>query len=221
MREVKAVILGLVSWKSAGHSDIFGRLTLPGTGSRLQERIASIDKPRNVNVLGEGKFLRLIRRDGWEYVERTRPIRAVFIAAVTGDAASSCSPTSGGPSRSAAPSSASPAGLVGDSEGSEGEELEAATRRELVEEAGYEPDSVTFLTGGPTSAGITDEVIAIMLATGLRRVGAGGGVGGESIVVHEVPLEEVASWLRARVAEGALVNPKVYTGLYFIEKLGR
>src|SRR3954462_13636416 len=36
-------------------------------------------------VVGEGRFLRLVRRDGWEYVERTGPIRAVFIAAVTDD----------------------------------------------------------------------------------------------------------------------------------------
>jgi hypothetical protein len=32
---------------------------------------------------------------------------------------------------------------------------------------------------------MTDEVIALALATGLRQVGPGGGIGGESIVSHE------------------------------------
>jgi ADP-ribose pyrophosphatase len=170
-------------------------------------------------VIGQGKFLRLIRRDGWEYAERTRPIRAVFIAAITDSGELLLT------LEHRVPVDASvvgfPAGLVGDTEGREGEELETATRRELVEEAGYHPESVQFLTKGPTSPGITDEVIAIMLATGLRQVGAGGGIGGESIAIHKVPLGEVDAWLEARVAEGTLVDPKVYSGLYFIERLAK
>ncbi len=170
-------------------------------------------------VLGEGRFLRLVRRNGWEFVERTRPIRAVFIAAVTDDGRLLLT------NERRVPVGAGvvgfPAGLVGDTKGQEDESLEDATRRELVEEAGYEPDAVTFLTRGPTSAGITDEVIAIMLATGLRKVGAGGGLAGESIAIHEIPMGEVDAWLEARVAEGTLVDPKVYTGLYFIERLAR
>ena len=38
---------------------------------------------RGDEVLGEGKFLRLVRRNGWEFVERTKPVRAAFIAALT------------------------------------------------------------------------------------------------------------------------------------------
>src|SRR5438270_7882 len=118
----------LASWKSAGRGDIFGRPAVHGTEFRLPERIDTMDEPRDVDVLGEGKFLRLIRRDGWEYVERTRPIRAVFIAAVTEDGKLLLT------DERRVPVGASvvgfPAGLVGDSEGSEGEELEAATRRE-------------------------------------------------------------------------------------------
>jgi ADP-ribose pyrophosphatase len=176
-----------------------------------------MSKKRDPEIIGEGKHLRLVRRDGWEYVERARPIRAVFIAAVTEEGELLLTieqrvPMGGGVV-------GFPAGLVGDIEGEEDESYEEATRRELVEEAGYHPESVQFLTKGPTSAGITDEVIAIMLATGLRQVGAGGGIGGESIAIHKVPLPEVDAWLKSRVAEGTLVDPKVYTGLYFIERL--
>jgi ADP-ribose pyrophosphatase len=34
--------------------------------------------------------------------------------------------------------------------------------------------------------------------------------------VHLVPLVEADSWLQARAAEGYLIDPKVYAGLYFL-----
>jgi ADP-ribose pyrophosphatase len=52
-------------------------------------------------------------------------------------------------------------------------------------------------------------------ARGLRRVGAGGGVEGEQIRVHEVPLSEADAWLAARAAGGTPVAIKVYAGLYW------
>jgi ADP-ribose pyrophosphatase len=175
-------------------------------------------EPGDAETLGQGRFLRLVRRNHWEFVERTRPVRSVFIAAVTDDGRLLLTV------EHRVPVSADvigfPAGLVGDSDEDAEESLEVATRRELIEEAGYEPRSVEFLSRGPTSPGMTDEVIALMLATGLHRVGAGGGVGGESITVHEVPLAEVDGWLNARVARGALVDPKVYSGLYFLDRRG-
>ncbi len=171
---------------------------------------------RQVETLGEGRFLRLVRGGGWEYVERTKPVRSIFIAAITNDGKLLLT------NEYRVPVYASvvgfPAGLVGDTAGQEDESLETATKRELIEEAGYEPDHVEFLTQGPTSPGMTDEVIAIMLATGLRRVGKGGGIGDESIAIHEIPLDKVDAWLAARVAEGALIDPKVYTGLYFLKR---
>jgi len=165
-------------------------------------------------TLGEGHFLRLVRRDGWEYVERTRPVRSVFIAAVTDQGRLLLTLEERIPVRRTVVGF--PAGLVGDVAGEEDETLEAAVRRELLEETGFAATSVTVLTEGPTSPGMNTEVIAVMLAQGLRREGAGGGVAGEAIAVHEVPLEEVDAWLQARIAEGLLIDPKVYTGLYFL-----
>jgi ADP-ribose pyrophosphatase len=56
----------------------------------------------------------------------------------------------------------------------------------------------------------------MFLASGLRRVGSGGGVAHEDITVHEVPLTQIHEWLEGRAKSGVLIDPKVYAGLYFI-----
>lgn len=172
---------------------------------------------RGIEVLAEGRFLRLVRRAGWEYVERSRPARSVFIAAVTPDDRLLLTLEHRIPLGRAA--IGFPAGLVGDLEGQADETVEAAARRELAEEAGYEAGSIRLLSSGPTSPGLTDEVIALVLATDLRRVGAGGGTGRETIALHEVPLVEVDGWLAAREAGGHLVDPKVYAALYLMSRV--
>jgi ADP-ribose pyrophosphatase len=93
--------------------------------------------------------------------------------------------------------------------------MEAAARRELLEETGYEARQMTALTAGVASAGLCDEVIQMMRATGLKKVAAGGGEPGEQITVHEVPLEEVEGWLAERRKEGTLLDLKIYGALYF------
>ena len=99
-----------------------------------------------------------------------------------------------------------PAGLVGD----EGDEtvLEAAAR-ELEEETGFKASDHRVLWSGPSSAGITDEVTTIVLAERLARVGEGGGVSGEDIDVHLVPMAALETWLRARELDGVLVDLKI------------
>lgn len=168
-------------------------------------------------VLGQGRFLRLVRRDGWEFVERTRPVRAAFIAALTDDGSLILTKEYRVPVGKVCVGF--PAGLIGDAPGREAESVEEAVKRELLEEAGFEAATVTPLTEGPTSAGQTEEVIAIVLAQGLRKLGPGGGVEGEHVLIHEVPLPEVHGWLEARAREGCLIDPKVYTGLYFILRM--
>ena len=91
-----------------------------------------------------------------------------------------------------------------------------AARRELIEETGFEAGLIEALTQGPSSSGLTSETVTLFLATQLRRVGEGGGVGHEGITVHEVPLPQVHRWLEAKSKSGVLVDPKVYAGLYFI-----
>src|SRR5579859_4102111 len=133
--------------------------------------------PDGTDILAEGRFLRLLRRNNWEYAERRRSVGAVFIAAVTDDRRLVLIIEDRIPVRARVV--AFPAGLVGDEARYEGEPPVAAVRRELIEEAGYDAASVEFLTRGPTSAGMIDELIDLVLATGLRRVGPGGGTAEE------------------------------------------
>lgn len=108
-----------------------------------------------------------------------------------------------------------PAGLAGDDHYS-GEEFVTAAKRELLEETGYEATQWTQLAGGPPSAGLSNEQVIFFRAKDLRKTGSGGGHGSEKIRVHEIPLDEVHSWLAQRESEGTSIDPKIYAGLYFL-----
>jgi ADP-ribose pyrophosphatase len=110
-----------------------------------------------------------------------------------------------------------PAGLVGDLAGHAGEDALEAARRELEEETGYRCERLDFIHAGPSSSGMSTEMIAFVRARDLRKVGAGGGDASENIIVHEVPRAEAGRWLFARAAEGYSIDPKLFAGLWFIE----
>jgi ADP-ribose pyrophosphatase len=170
-------------------------------------------------VVLEGKFIRLIRRGRWEYVERVRATGIVVIVPVTSDGRLVLVEQFRVPV--AARVIELPAGLVGDTDEFHGEDLAAAARRELLEETGYEARSLKPLLTGPVSAGLSTEMITVFLARGARRVAAGGGDASEDIKVHAVPLAKVEAWLARRQAKGALVDAKVYAGLHFAKRAGR
>jgi len=169
---------------------------------------------RKIEVLAEGKHLRLVREGRWEFVTRTKPVGAAFIGAITQDGCFLITDEYRIPL--AASVIGCPAGLIGDLQDQANENVIEAVKRELIEEAGYEAGHVEVLTRGPTSAGQIDEVMTIVLATNLKKVGTGGGVGDEQIAVHEVPLTEIHDWLDAKHKQGRWIDPKVYTVLYFV-----
>ncbi|MGH8164419.1 MAG: DNA mismatch repair protein MutT, partial [Rhodanobacteraceae bacterium] len=70
---------------------------------------------------------------------------------------------------------------------------------------------------GPPSSGLATEIVAFFVATQLRRVGPGGGDESEQSEGHAVPLDRLPEWLKEQAARGALVDPKIYAGLYFAE----
>jgi ADP-ribose pyrophosphatase len=107
-----------------------------------------------------------------------------------------------------------PAGITGDS--GENESNAEAAKRELLEETGFEAAKIEPLITGPASSGLTSETITIFLATGLKRVHAGGGIENEKISVHEVTLNELDAWLARKQKEGCMVEPKLYAALYFL-----
>ena len=166
-------------------------------------------------VVSEGEFVRLLIKGGWEYVERPNCTGVVIIVAMTADGKLLFTEQFRIPVGKSVIEF--PAGLVGDRTGQETEVLEVAAARELLEETGYEAQQITPLTSGPTSAGLSNELVTLVQAVGLTRRSVGGGEGSERITVHEVPLDEVERWLGQMRDAGKLVDPKVYAGLYFLK----
>ena len=171
-------------------------------------------KTNRKDILAEGRFLRFVVENGWEYAERKNLNGIVTLVAVTPEGnlllVEQFRTAVGGPVIEL------PAGLSGDVAGGEGEALEAAAARELEEETGYRAARFVFLTEGPAASGATNESVSFFRAFDLERVGEGGGEGDERILVHEVPLPKVEEWLEEARARGAQVDPKVYAGLFFV-----
>jgi ADP-ribose pyrophosphatase len=174
-----------------------------------------VRKMTETEVLFNGRWLRLSRRGRWEFAERTNPGGGVIIVAVTAENRLLLVEQWREALRSK--TIELPAGLVGDDAGGEGEIAVAAAARELDEETGYRAAHVELLMAGPSSSGMSNEIISVVRATGLTRRHAGGGLPEEGIVVHEVPVAEVPRWLAVRMAEGYAVDPKLFAGLYFLE----
>lgn len=164
--------------------------------------------------LHQGRFLAMFERGGWEYVDRVGATGVVVILAVTDEDELVLV------EQHRVPVGASvielPAGLAGDLPDSQDEDFREAARRELLEETGYEAESIEFLCEGPPSAGLTSEIQTLLRATGLRKTGPGGGDESEDITVHTIALDVLHEWLGEAVQRGCLIDPKIYAGLYFL-----
>lgn len=163
-------------------------------------------------VLHAGRFLELVQLGTWEFVRRRKASAVVGIVAVT-------------PARELllveqdrVPLGARvielPAGLVGDEQADE--DLLDAAGRELEEESGWRAAELRVLARGPSSAGLTSEVTTLVRADRLTRVGDGGGVAGEAIVVRAVPVSEAPAWLRSQADAGMLIDHKVQAALWWL-----
>ncbi len=170
----------------------------------------------NEQLLHQGRFLRLVSKDGYECASRTNASGIVVVVALLGLEPGARPaillieqhrPPVGGPVIEL------PAGLAGDIAGAEDEPLEEAARRELLEETGFAARSVVLATRAAPSPGMVTEIYSIFLATGLERVGAGGGVESESITTFEVPLDDVETFLEDASSRGRHVALAVWAGL--------
>jgi ADP-ribose pyrophosphatase len=162
-------------------------------------------------ILAETPYLRLIDRDGWYFVERSEAREVVILVAVTPQGGLLLLEQFRPALRRWVIEL--PGGLVGDEPGKGAEPLLEGAGRELVEETGWQASALTPLLSCATAPGLTSEIVTFVRARGLRKVGPGGGVGGEQIRVHEVPLDQASSWIGQRVREGLLVSLQVYAGL--------
>jgi ADP-ribose pyrophosphatase len=173
-------------------------------------------RAERVETLYDGHWLRLLRRGRWEYVERSHSDSGlvVIIAATTPDDHVLFVEQFRAPLD--ARTIEMPAGLVGDTDAAD--TVEAAAGRELVEETGWRAEHVEVLLTGPASAGISSERVAFARATGLHRVGPGGGVGHEQIEVHEVPVADAPAWLMRKGDEGYELDLKLWAGLWLLDR---
>ena len=121
----------------------------------------------STQTIAEGRYLGLYERDGWEFTERPNAEGVVGILALTPGNELVLVEQFRRPVQ--APVIEIPAGLVGDEEGHLGESLAGTARRELLEETGYEAQSMELLLSTPTSAGMTPEITHLFLARGLQK----------------------------------------------------
>jgi ADP-ribose pyrophosphatase len=156
-----------------------------------------------------GDHILVIERDHWQYVERKKAKEAVAVIADTEDGLVILTEQFRRPVNARVIDW--PAGLVGDEDPSIS--AEDTAKKELEEETGYVCDTVERLAKGPSSPGITSELVTLYRARGVRRKGEGGGVGGEDITVHTIPRGELQNWLGK---QSAMIDLKVWSGLYFL-----
>ncbi len=151
-----------------------------------------------------GKYITAKRRGQWEYVGRSRGIKAAVILAVEDGHVLLVEQFRVPLGRRCIEL---PAGLIGDE--TAGEEPLAAAGRELEEESGYRADTLTSLGEYYSSPGMVSESFTLVRATGLTKVRAGGGVPGEGIVPHRVAVADLEDFLAAKRAEGCGVDVRI------------
>jgi ADP-ribose pyrophosphatase len=170
------------------------------------------DDDKQSRIIAKGRYLTLVDDGGWEYVIRPGVAGIVVIVAVTEKEklvlVEQYRPAVGKRVIEL------PAGLVGDAEGRRDESMLTAAERELEEETGYRARAMVPLFEGPIAVGLSDENVSFFQATGLSRVGEGGGDDTEDITVHVVPLDDLAAFLAERANAGLGVDPKIHAGLF-------
>ena len=155
----------------------------------------------------EGRFITAVREGNWEYVRRSRGIRAAVILAETHEGEIILVEQDRIPIGRRCLEL--PAGLVGDDDENEIGNVEEAAARELEEETGYRAAHMQPLGEYYSSPGMVAESFTLVRASGLTRVGEGGGVEGEDIVVHHVPRADVVSFIEQKRDEGVGIDVRL------------
>lgn len=159
-------------------------------------------------IMWQGRFITAKRQGTWEYVGRARGIRAAVILAID--------TSEGEPhvllvDQFRVPLGKRclelPAGLVGDE--TEGEDSTLAAGRELEEETGYAAGRMEDLGEYYSSPGMVSESFTLFRAHDLVKTGDGGGVEGEGIIVHRVPMSGLADYVAAWREGGNAVDVKM------------
>jgi ADP-ribose pyrophosphatase len=159
-----------------------------------------------VEIMWEGRFITAKREGKWEYVSRSRGIRAAVILAIDEGhvllveqyrvpLGKSCIEL--------------PAGLVGDHDDNADEDASIAAIRELEEETGYRAETIQDCGEYYSSPGMVSESFSLFKASGLTKVSDGGGVAGENITVHRVALTELDDFIETKRQAGLAIDVKL------------
>lgn len=155
----------------------------------------------------QGEYIVCKVRGQWEYVGRARGIRAAVILAVDEDRHVILVEQYRVPLGRACIEL--PAGLIGDDEGQAGEDATSAAARELEEETGYRAGRMEVIGEFWSSPGMVSESYTLLKAHDLVKVSAGGGIEGENITVHRVPLASLPAFVAERRAMGDAIDGKM------------
>ena len=161
-------------------------------------------------VVWRGKYLRAMRKGRWEYASRTNDIRAVVILAEIGGKVLLIDQYRVPIGRRCVEL---PAGLVGDEDPNA--TIEQTAVKELEEETGYTAERIERLGDFYASPGMVAESFTLVRATGVRKIGEGGGNAEEDIEVHLVGHSDIPEFLAAKRAQGVGVDVKLLLRLNY------
>jgi ADP-ribose pyrophosphatase len=154
----------------------------------------------------QGRFLAIKTRGRWEYVSRTRDIRAAVILAIDHGHVILVEQFRVPLGRRTIEL---PAGLVGDHDDDADEDTMSAATRELEEETGYRAAQLKEVGEFYSSPGMVTEAFTLFHATDLEKIGDGGGVGDENITVHRVAIAAIEPFIAAKRAEGCGIDTRL------------
>ncbi len=155
-------------------------------------------------IAWQGNYICIKTEGSWEYVSRVRGISAAVIVAIHEGHVLLVEQYRVPIGRKCLEL---PAGLIGDQE--EGEEVHAAAIRELEEETGYRATHMVDLGRFHASPGMSSEGFTLLRAEAVTKVGEGGGVEGEDIIVHRIPLAAVPDFVEQKRREGLGIDVKL------------
>lgn len=158
-------------------------------------------------VMWAGKFITAKTKGKWEYVTRSRGIRAAVILAIDEDDHVLLVEQFRVPLGK--PCLELPAGLIGDHDDVADEDAALAAARELEEETGYRAGRIDVVGEFYSSPGMVSESFTLLAAHDLTRVGPGGGVDGEDITVHRVPLAGIEQFIAGARQRGLGIDVRL------------